>query len=209
MKVTVVDYGVGNLLSVARAFDCCGAQVIVTSDPQQIQNAERLVLPGVGAFKDAMLSLDEKGLIAPIKQFVSTSRPFLGICLGMQILFDSSEEFGEYVGLGLIAGKVVAIPKRDLDGRPQKIPNISWCELSERNSWKNTILNQLQEGEAVYFVHSYEGQPSNDQQILATYRFGGRDVAAVIRCDNVYGCQFHPEKSGQTGLTIIKTFLNL
>ena len=209
MKVTIIDYGVGNLLSVSRAFEHCGAQVTVSSDLQHIENAERLVLPGVGAFKDAMLSLEKKGLAGPIKKFVLTERPFLGICLGMQMLFDSSEEFGEYSGLGFVSGKVVAISKQDIDHRPQKIPNISWCELFEKSSWQDTILKQLDEEDAVYFVHSYEAKPLDDKNILAVYHYGGREIVAAVKQDNIYGCQFHPEKSGEVGLKIISNFLSL
>lgn len=209
MNVTVIDYGVGNLLSVSRAFEYCGAKVNISSHPLEIENSERLILPGVGAFKDAMCSLEKRDLIEPIKEFVSTGRPFLGICLGMQMLFDSSEEFGFHAGLSFVSGKVVAIPKQAIHGHQQKIPNISWCELHAKNRWKGSIFDNIKDGEAVYFIHSFEAIPMDKKNILAVYNFGGREIVAAVKHNNVYGCQFHPEKSGTVGLKIISSFLAL
>ncbi|MFZ5633345.1 MAG: imidazole glycerol phosphate synthase subunit HisH [Bacillota bacterium] len=208
--VSVIDYGVGNLLSVTRAFQYVGAEVILTNSPEAIENAERLVLPGVGAFADGMAGLRQRGLIEPIKKFAGSGRPFLGICLGMQMMMEASEEFGSNQGLGLVPGKVVAIPPTGSDGYPHKIPQIGWNSLlapSINGSWENTILKNIPQGSYVYFVHSFMAVPDNEKHRLADYLYDGHVVTAAIRSGNLYGCQFHPEKSGKVGLQVIKNFL--
>jgi glutamine amidotransferase len=208
--ISVIDYGVGNLLSVQRGFDNCGAEVNFVSTPAEILTAEKLVLPGVGAFPNAMASLSNLGLVSAIQDFSLTGRPMLAICLGMQLLLDESEEFGKTEGLGLIEGLVTAIPNTDALGAKQKIPHIGWNELHTRQSnenWKDSVLNGLSSGAATYFVHSYMATPKNQENLLAYTPYGDTDVPAVITKNYVTGCQFHPEKSGEVGLSILRNFM--
>jgi glutamine amidotransferase len=208
--VTIIDYGIGNILSVTRAFEHCGASVLLTDDPKKIIGADYLVLPGVGAFADGMAGLIERGLVEPIKAFAAKERPLLGICLGMQLMLDESEEFGANEGLGLIPGKVVAIPAVGSDGVPHKIPHIGWNEITppEPTSWQNSILEETPIGTPFYFVHSFTAFPEQ-QYRLADCNYNGVLISAAIRNRNVYGCQFHPEKSGEAGLKIVTRFLGL
>jgi glutamine amidotransferase len=210
-KVTVVDYGMGNLLSVRRAFEHCGAEVELTDQAAAIARAQRLVLPGVGAFKDGMAGLHALGLIEPIRGFAASGRPFLGICLGMQMMFDASEEYGEYAGLGLIAGRIVAIPPRGPGELTRKIPHIGWTALAAPASgrgWAPTILADAVPGRtAVYFVHSFHARPGADADALAVCDYAGCTVMAAVAHANVSGCQYHPEKSGEAGLAMIRRFL--
>lgn len=211
MNVTVIDYGVGNLLSVKRALEYCEADVKFAQSPPEIERAERLILPGVGAFADGIRGLAERGLIDAIKKYVDTGRPLLGICLGMQMMMDFSEEHGLTEGLGLCRGKVKKIPELDTNGSIHKVPNIGWYRLESprRETWTGTILRNVMPGEALYFVHSYMAAPDDNHNRLADYKYGGQNITAVIAKNNVYGCQFHPEKSGAVGLKILKDFLTL
>ncbi len=207
VDVTIIDYGVGNLLSVQRGFEHCSARVTVTSDPDVILRSERLVLPGVGAFRDAMAELDQRRLPAVIRSYVASGKPLLGICLGMQMLLEESEEFGVTKGLGLIPGKVVPAPSQTVSGEPQKIPHIGWNALHPASdSWAGTFLEGILPGSSVYFVHSFMAQPKEAQHRLADCLYGGHHVPAVIGSGNVLGCQFHPEKSGEVGLSILRAF---
>ncbi len=209
-NVLVIDYGVGNLLSVKRGFEYCGAEVEITSDPDKIINAPHVVLPGVGAFANAMKALEERSLVEVIHRLVKKGTPLLAICLGMQMLMNESEEFGITTGLGLIPGRVIPIPSLRKDGQIQKIPHIGWNELvipSVEGNWKNTILENSNIGDSVYFVHSFMAVPDHSSHRIADCIYGGHSVAAVIGYDNVIGCQFHPEKSGEVGLNLLKRFL--
>ncbi len=209
-QVTVVDYGVGNLYSVRRALETCGCdEVEVSSDPAAIQGAQRLVLPGVGAFADGMHGLRERGLIEPILSYARSGRPLLGICLGMQMLATTSEEFGSHAGLGLIPGRVVAIARRTVDGRPLKVPFIGWTAISVADGPQaaDSLLASHPAQAAVYLVHSFHVQPDDAQHRLATYEYGGHLITAAIRRDNITGFQFHPEKSGGVGLAILRNFV--
>lgn len=211
-KVTVIDYGVGNLLSVARALEHCESEVKITSNPGDISSASYLVLPGVGAFKNGMDELNKRGLADPIIESIHSEKPFLGICLGMQLLVTVSEEFGDCNGLNIIPGKVKEIPNTDINNEPHKIPHIGWNRMykpSAKVSWDGTMLDGVSNAESVYFVHSYTVFPEDDEYRLADVSYNGRQIAAVIQSDNVIGCQFHPEKSGKTGLQILGNFLNL
>lgn len=211
-SVVVVDYGLGNLFSVRKALEHCGAQVNVTDDPEAIARAGRLVLPGVGAFKDGMMGLREKSLIEPVRAVARSGNPLLGVCLGMQMLMTSSEEFGEHAGLDLIPGKVKAIPATTAEGGPHRVPHIGWAPLqvpASNRSWQGTILRETPVGAAVYLVHSFTAWPADDVHRLADCDYDGRLISAAVQSENIYGCQFHPEKSAQTGLTMLKCFLSL
>ncbi len=207
--VTVIDYGMGNILSVQRGLEHCGVTVSVTCDPEQILAAKRVVLPGVGAFGNAMQALERLCLIEAIREITRRQTPLLGICLGMQLLLDESEEFGTTAGLGLIPGRVVSLPTATISGVPQKIPHIGWNALQSATAsgnWKDTFLEDNRPGEAVYFVHSFMAVPSNPANRIADCEYGGHKVAAVIGRDRMTACQFHPEKSGEVGLKILRRF---
>ncbi len=207
--VTVVDYGVGNLHSVCRALEHCGARVTLADDAQGVAAAERLLLPGVGAFAVGMEGLIARGLVDPILRFAETGRPLLGICLGMQMLVSASEEFGVHRGLDLIAGRVKPIPSDTVDGRKQKIPYVGWCDLHPAaGGWQGSVLQDTAAATAVYLVHSYHVVPDDPAHVLAKCLYGGQTIAAAIRSRNITGCQFHPEKSGQAGLEILGQFLH-
>lgn len=209
-KVTIIDYGLSNLLSVQHAFAHFGAETLVTGDPAAVLAADALVLPGVGAFKDGMTGLEKLGLIEPIRRKAAAGTPLLGICLGMQMLFDESEEFGLHKGLGLIPGRVVRIPDTDADGKPQRVPHISWNPLypaGGRADFDGTVLAGVKPGEECYFIHSYEAKPAAEADRLADTVYGGRKICAAAGHGSVVGCQFHPEKSGEVGLRIIQEYL--
>lgn len=212
IEVVIIDYGIGNLFSVRRAFEHCGAKVEVTDDKAKILSAQRVVLPGVGAFTDGMRGLGKLGLDNIIKSYIASGRPLLGICLGMQMLCSVSEEFGETKGLGIIPGQVSLIPNIDLQGNPLKIPHVGWADLqlkSFETIWKGTILDGLSSKDAIYLTHSFAVKAKNRTHLLAYCDYGGNEISAVIRKENVYGVQFHPEKSGPIGLKIINNFMNL
>lgn len=208
--VAVIDYGMGNLLSVRRGLEHCGATVTVTADPSAILSASRVVLPGVGAFGDGMAELRRHGLDAVVREVVARGTPLLGICLGMQMLLDESDEFGKTAGLGLIPGRVIPVPYTTSDGSPQKIPHIGWSALvlpPGREDWKGTPLGEVMLGDAVYFVHSFMANPTDPMHRIADCFYGGTRISAAIGRGHVFGCQFHPEKSGKVGLNVLKRFL--
>ena len=211
-EVVVIDFGVGNLLSVRKGLEHCGATVTVTADPDTILRAPRVVLPGVGAFANGMAELRRLGLDAIARDVAARGTPLLGICLGMQMLLDESEEFGVTAGLGLIPGRVVPVPSTTVDGHRQKIPHIGWNALvfpQGRESWAGTLLQDVEPSEAVYFVHSFMASPSDSGHRIADCLYGGTPVSAAIGRENVCGCQFHPEKSGEVGLKMLRRFLTL
>jgi len=210
-NVVVVDYGMGNLLSVCRALEHLGAQVELTSNPETVRNAERIVLPGVGAFGDGMQALEEQQLGRAIQDAADAGTPLLGICLGAQMLLDSSEEFGNHLGLGLIPGKVLAIPPCGIAGETLKIPHMGWANLRPANDhlFDNPLLDHTAPDSAVYFVHSFQAHPQDPADIAAVCDYAGNQLTAMVRHGNVFGCQFHPEKSGPVGLNILKRFLEI
>lgn len=211
-SVSILDYGVGNLLSVARAFDHFNIQVQFAQTPEDILAAERLILPGVGAFADGMQGLRDGGFIEAIESFARQGKPFLGICLGMQMLMTTSNEFGQHKGLNLIKGEVISIPPHGVDGAPHKIPHIGWNELYSTEhgpNWADTILCDLPNAPSVYFVHSYMVVPEAPSVRVADTLYNGQAISAVIQHENIYGCQFHPEKSGEIGLKIIQQFMKI
>jgi len=198
--LAIVDYGVGNLFSLRHSFAAIGLDAVVTSDAQTLRDADRIVLPGVGAFEDAARKLKQTGLGEAVIAEAQKGKPLLGICLGMQMLFDKSYEYGEHEGLGLIPGSVCPIEKRIPKG--YKIPHIGWNALVFRR--ENPLFKYIREGDHVYFVHSYHAE-NCEGSVIAVSEYGAELTAAVAR-DNVFGCQFHPEKSGAVGLNILKAF---
>ena len=208
-NVVIIDYGVGNLLSVKRGFENCNINVQVSSDPHVIIKASHAVLPGVGAFGNAMEALEKHGLADTLREIGQKQKPLLGICLGMQLLLDESEEFGKTMGLGLISGKVVSIPALSKTGETLKSPHIGWGEIKPRESrenWDGTALDVISENDAVYFVHSFMSIPNDIQNVIAETDFGGHNIPAVISNGTIIACQFHPEKSGPAGLKILRRF---
>ncbi len=199
--VAIVDYGVGNLFSLVSSFKAIGVSAIVTGDESQIRKADKIVLPGVGAFGDAIKKLRNTGLDKVIIEQVKNGKELLGICLGMQLLFDRSYEYGEYEGLGLIKGNIK--PIADVIEENLKIPHIGWNSLKFTEN-KSKIFKYLNEGDFVYFVHSFYGADCKES-VIATTDYGATLTAAVGK-ENVYGCQFHPEKSGEVGLNILRAF---
>ena len=199
----IIDYGVGNLFSLTSSFEAIGADIKVSSSPEEIRAAERLVLPGVGAFRDAAEKLRASGLDTVIIDEVKRGKKLLGICLGMQMLFEKSYEYGEYAGLGLLKGEIR--PIAEVIDEDLKIPHIGWNALSFHR--ESPLFRYLDEGDFVYFVHSYYAVGCEDS-LLATAEYSVPLTAAVGK-GNVYGCQFHPEKSGSVGLKILKAFLEL
>ena len=211
-KTTLLDYGMCNMLNVARALEHAGADVHVTEDPKEAIAAERLVVPGVGAFFECMRAVNSLGHGDAILEFVKSGRPMLGICVGMQILFEASEEFGETPGLGILPGRVRIIPNVTTNGTPQRVPHIGWNHLIEPRggrTWEKTLLQPFGIVEpAVYFVHSFAAQPSNDHDRLADCDYGGHRISAMVKRDNITATQFHPERSGTVGLRMLKEFLS-
>ena len=217
--VAVVDY-LGNLGSVSRALEWLGAVPEVTDSPEKIMSASHVILPGDGAFAYGMSQLRDEELVDPILEFIRSGRPFLGICVGMQLLLSESEEFGLHEGLGVIPGRVVPFPQGGAGPRGYKIPHIGWSFLhlpgEERDdgdrpaaNWDGTILADVRPGDSVYFVHSFLAMPAQASDNLADTEYGGQSVCAVVARANVTGCQFHPEKSGPVGLRILKRFVEL
>ena len=198
--LVIIDYGVGNLFSLKSSFAAINVEAIVSSDKDVILNADRIILPGVGAFEDASRKLRESGLDIVLKECAKKGTPIMGICLGMQMLFDRSFENGCFEGLGLIKGEVR--PIKDVIPEDYKIPQIGWNALDFKN--ETPIFKYIKEGDYVYFVHSFYAT-NCDESLIATTNYGA-DLTAAVQSKNVYGCQFHPEKSGDVGLRILKAF---
>ena len=199
--IAIIDYGVGNLFSLKSSFAAIGADAVVTADADVIRASDRILLPGVGAFGDAAQKLRETGMADLVIEQANAGKPILGICLGMQLLFDKSYEYGEHDGLGLIPGEIRAIS--DVIPSDLKIPHIGWNALQFKGE-KSELFRYLQDGDFVYFVHSFYGA-NCDESVIATAEYGAPLTAAVQK-GNVYGCQFHPEKSGNVGLSILRAF---
>ena len=201
--IAIVDYNVGNLFSLQCSLAAIGAEAVVTADPEVIAAADKILLPGVGAFADAANKIHQGGLAQVVIQQAKAGKPLLGICLGMQLLFGKSYEYGEHTGLGLIDGEVR--PIADVIPKDYKIPHIGWNALQFKQ--ENPLFRYISDGDSVYFVHSYYAACCDDA-IIATTEYGAELTAAVAK-GNVYGCQFHPEKSGPVGLKILKAFAEL
>jgi glutamine amidotransferase len=208
-KVAIIDFDLGNLFSVAQACLKTGIDAEITTDPKTVAAADALILPGVGGFPKAMESLNRRGLVAPIKDAAAAGKPIVGICLGMQLLMESSTEFGSTPGLGLIEGSVIKLP--DIAGpndRNLPIPNVGWSPVvPARNGvpWRDTPLGETAPGAMFYFVHSFFVKPKRAQDELASTAFGTATICAAVARDNVFGMQFHPERSGTVGLNVYKT----
>ena len=201
--IAIVDYGVGNLFSLKSSFAAIGVEAVVTNDPMVLCGADKIILPGVGAFEDAARKLRESGLDVVIKQLAADGKSLMGICLGMQMLFEKSYEYGEHEGLGLIKGAVK--PIADVIPEDLKIPHIGWNALKFKGD--SPLFSKIREGDCVYFVHSFYAADC-EESVIATAEYGAELTAAVAK-DNVYGCQFHPEKSGAVGLNILRAFAEL
>ena len=200
--IALIDYGAGNLLSVGKAFRHIGCEMSVTSDPEELKAATAAVLPGVGAFGDALGCLQRSGLTQPVLDFIASGKPFLGICLGMQLLFEGSEESPDVPGLGVLRGKILRIP----DAPGLKIPHIGWNSLDLRA--KDGLYEGLEPNPYVYFVHSYYLKAEDPEIVSATAEYGVR-IDASVRQENLMATQFHPEKSGRTGIAMLRNFASL
>lgn len=207
-NVVILDYGIGNVKSIANAIKAIGAEPVLSSDEKVIKRAEALILPGVGAFQKGMSNLIDANLTYLIHEYVATERPFLGICLGMQMLLEESDEFGITAGLGLIPGRVQKL--EIMEGSSEKLPHVTWNELKEPQlgRWNNSILESTERSANVYFVHSFVAVPANNEDILAIAHYGGVEFCAAVKKDNITGVQFHPEKSGKLGLKMLSQFLS-
>ena len=200
--IAIIDYDMGNVRSVSKAFEKVGSEAVVTRDPRAIADASHIVLPGVGAFKDCMRNLEEYGLVEPILKSIEKGKPFLGICLGLQLLFEESDEFGVHKGLGVIKGRV----ERFKDTPGLKVPHMGWNEI--KKSKDSLLLEGIKDGEFFYFVHSYFAVPKDRSVDLTTTGYG-IDFTSSIEAGNVMACQFHPEKSQKAGLRVLKNFSSI
>lgn len=205
-RAAIVDYGLGNLFSLRQACKAAGLDAIVTSDRREILSAPIVILPGVGAFGDAMQALRTRDLVEPLQQYAAADKPLFGICLGMQLLMDRSCEFGSHDGLGIIGGSVELLPAEP----GLKVPQIGWNRVNAgTRSWTRTPLEGTDDGAFYYFVHSYYVLPADPAAMLATSRFGNMDYCSVVRSGSVVGVQFHPEKSGRKGIAVFSNLLRL
>jgi len=202
--IAIIDYGMGNLRSVQKAFEKVGFDAVVTSEPRSVLEADRIVLPGVGAFRDCIKNLEEGGFVEPILRVIRDGRPFLGICLGLQLLFSESEEFGIHKGLNVIPGRVVRFPDGMSQGEEElKVPHMGWNQVSIKK--RPAAFSDIPDGTNFYFVHSYYVQPE-DPAVIATTTDYGMEFCSSVWKDNIVATQFHPEKSQERGLSILKNF---
>jgi glutamine amidotransferase len=205
--IAIIDYGMGNLRSVQKGFEKIGAEAVVTADPQVILQADKVVLPGVGAFRDCMHNLEQAGFVEPILKVIGEGRPFLGICVGMQLLFTDSVEFGLYQGLNVIPGHVLRFPEEmEVAAEKLKVPQMGWNQLNFKR--RPPAFEGIADGSNVYFVHSYYVKPDNDAVIATTTDYGIEFCSSIWK-DNIVATQFHPEKSQDVGLRILKNFAEM
>ena len=202
--VAIIDFNLGNLHSVDSACKFVGLNSKITNDKYEIMDAKSAILPGVGAFGEAMDNLKSLNLDKVIFDFVSTGRPFLGICLGLQLLFDESDEFGTYKGLGIIKGKVKKFDFFKDKNNKYSVPQIGWNAIKKNKSWESSLLEFNNENDQMYFVHSYYVVPDDNKYVLSSSKYGNTTYCSSISTDNIFACQFHPEKSGKKGLNIYK-----
>ena len=207
-KIAIVDYGIGNLYSVKHACSYAGIHAVITSSRDEIFSADAVILPGVGAFGDAMSTLHRLDLVTVLQDVAASNQPLIGICLGMQLLMTESYEFGHQQGLGIIEGPVVPFDHPSDSERRLKVPQIGWNKIwqpnTEKNPWANSLLNGMANGAYMYFIHSYIAQPLNTEVILSTSTYGQIEFCSSLRKKNVFACQFHPERSGTQGLHIYR-----
>jgi len=208
VKVVIIDYHMSNLYSVKNACERTGVSAVAADDKNKIMNADAVILPGVGAFSDAINNLKKLDLISPIKDFVNSGRPFMGICLGMQLLFSESEEFGQTKGLALIPGRVVRFDAN----KNIKVPHVGWSPINRPKSglgkWMDSPLRDVQENEYMYFVHSFYAVPENNKNVLSVTPYGESEFCSSVLSGNIFATQFHPEKSAEKGVKIYSEWLN-
>jgi len=213
-QIAIIDYGMGNLFSVKRACEQVDLYPLVTADATEIMRSDAMILPGVGAFGDAMSNLKRLGMIAPIKEFIESGRPFIGICLGMQLLMSESEEFGSNKGLDIIKGTVVKFPTRGNDQRTIKVPQVGWNRIyrahhAAESVWQNSHLQDIKNNEYMYFVHSFYTVPEDPKVILSLTKYEDTEYSSSISFNNIFACQFHPEKSATAGMKIYANIASL
>lgn len=209
--VSIIDYGMGNLFSVKQACEHAGLKTIITSDKEDILNFDAAILPGVGAFGDAMENLEKMDLIKPILDFINSDKPFMGICLGMQLLMSESEEFGRHKGLDIIKGRVVKFSVKNSFGETEKVPQVCWNRINKPLApngvtWDDSPLAGICNDEFMYFVHSYYCKPANNEIILSITRYADTEYCSSILWKNIFACQFHPERSALQGLKVYKNW---
>ena len=206
-NIAIIDYNLGNLYSVKNALVHLGFKPVITSDPKELMSYNSAILPGVGAFGEAMNNLKKSDLVIPIHDFIQSGKPFMGICLGLQLLFSMSYEFGEYKGLGIIEGEVIKFPNSE---KNLKVPQVGWNKIIVPigKTWENTPLQNVKQGTFMYFVHSFYVKPASSDFVIATTNYQGIEYCSGIQMKNVFAIQFHPEKSGKIGLGIYNDFLN-
>lgn len=209
-RAAIVDYGTGNLYNVRRACQQVGLEATITESPAELLAADAVILPGVGSMPDAMSFLDRSGLSDALRAIAGRGTPLFGICLGMQLLMEEGSEFTRHAGLGILPGSVVRFPERDTGGARLKVPHIGWNALRRPPEadavWRDTPLEATPDGEYMYFVHSYHVVPATAESIVAVSHYGGVDFCSAVAAGSVFGCQFHPERSGPHGLRIYREF---
>ena len=211
-KIAIIDYGMGNLFSVKQACNYVGLNAFITTQKSDLKNASAIILPGVGAFGDAMDTLRKLDLIEPIKDFINSGKPFLGICLGIQLLMGESEEFGLHKGLNIIEGRVIKFPSSG--EYPEKVPQVGWNQISKpsylkNNGWENSLLKGLSDEEYMYFVHSFYVVPDSKEVILSQTEYAGITYCSSLQLKNIFACQFHPERSEKKGLQMYKNLASI
>jgi len=207
LNIVIIDYQLSNLFSVQHACEYAGIDAKITSNPKEVSTADALILPGVGAFGDAMKNLQQLNLIQPILNHINNKKPFMGICLGLQLLFDSSEEFGNHQGLGVVKGKVVKFPSQNSSKKILKVPHMGWNKIMIQKNCR--YLENINNGEFMYFVHSYYVLPEEEDIILTKTIYTGFEYTSAIFQNNIFAVQFHPEKSGPEGLKIYQNFAKI
>lgn len=204
-RVAIIDLGLGNLFSIGQACRCSGLESVISASLAELRAADALILPGVGAFADAMQALREKKLEEPLKELILSGKPFIGICLGMQLLLSESREFGRHRGLGIIPGRVERLASTGPSPEETvKVPHVGWNRIHQTQSWRGSLLDGIAEGSDMYFVHSFHAAPDEPGVVLAYTEYGSNTFCSALRKDNIFACQFHPERSGQEGLRMYR-----
>lgn len=221
-QVAIIDYGMGNLFSVRQACEFVGLQAVITSTASEIRAADAVILPGVGAFRDAMTTLERLDLVKVLQDIAASAKPLMGICLGMQLLMTESYEFGNHVGLGIIDGPVVSLRKSVAEFGTLKVPQVGWNRIyvaptlpgpeasaPPEPPWKSPLLQDLSNGEYMYFVHSFYSKPTDPEVVVSTTKYGPVEFCSSLSSNNIFACQFHPERSGPGGLQIYRNFAKI